>query len=139
MPSGVSNRLTMSSTTRMALPATSADAAARFDGVEITAMLVLAPPPEMSRSWFSSLVELTGEAGPLTDFRFACQCSKLPPATTGSMHRIAYRARPRHEPRGAKISLILLVFRREAPERASALVHSGDRAVGPPAPVLPGP
>src|SRR5258707_13565427 len=48
MPSGVSKRLTMSSTTRMGLPdtASGALAATPTDGVEITAMWLLAPPPD---------------------------------------------------------------------------------------------
>src|SRR5258708_30883934 len=102
MPSGVSNCLTMSSTTRIGLPGASpgAPAATRFDGVEITAMLVLAPPAGdvavIVVAWLH-----VGRA----NHRVARPCSKVLPATTGSRHDIAHQARWRHEPQRAKMSL----------------------------------
>src|SRR5450432_2447299 len=111
----------MSSTTRMALPATSAEAvaAARFDGVEITAMMVLAPPAGDVAVMVLSLVTLPdGEVG-RCQFHFACQCSKRLPAITGSRHDIAYQACSRHAPRWAKMSMILLFFPGDGPKRTT--------------------
>src|SRR5689334_3474149 len=84
MPSGVSNRLTMSSTTRMGSPGDTA-ALARLDGVDITA-IIRSPPP-------LALPRLREE--------FA--------ATVPGPGRIAYRPRPRQKGRRPNCRELFLV------------------------------
>src|SRR5712672_391386 len=136
MPSGVSNRLTISSTSRMAFPGTAsgAPAATRIDGVEITAMMVLAPPAGgVAVMVLAPGCTIGGRSG-IGEPTFTSPAN-APSACLQPPGRAIYSISGPPTTRTAGAEDVAATPQ----PRGLALLHRGDRAIGPPAPILPGP